>query len=130
MDDAYCIEIFIFISQQKFFRFALSSHTINTYLFVLYTALNGDLESIYHAVAVLEALKCGEKVSDDVTKKISAGLSGDNVVDFYRAVATWEALQANVSIAFAACLMNFLKSATRSQVRFYKSYPQYFICLQ
>jgi oligosaccharyltransferase complex subunit delta (ribophorin II) len=59
------------------------------------TALNGDLESIYHAVAVLEALSCGEKVSDDVTKKISAGLSGDNVVDFYRAVATWEALQAN-----------------------------------
>jgi hypothetical protein len=59
------------------------------------TALNGDLESIYHAVAVLEALKCGEKASDDVTKKISAGLSGNNVVDFYRAVATWEALQSN-----------------------------------
>jgi hypothetical protein len=60
------------------------------------------LESIYHAVAVLEALKCGEKASDDVTKKISAGLSGNNVVDFYRAVATWEALQSNVSTAFIA----------------------------
>jgi hypothetical protein len=94
--------IFISSCKQKIFRFALSPHTINTNLFALYTALNGDLESIYHAVAVLEALKCGEKASDDVTKKISAGLSGNNVVDFYRAVATWEALQSNVSTAFIA----------------------------
>ena len=65
------------------------------------------MESIYHAVAVLEALKCGEKASDDVTKKISAGLSGDNVVNFYRAVAAWEALQSNVRTSIMTCSISF-----------------------
>jgi hypothetical protein len=71
-------------------------------IFFANLALEGDVSSAYHAVGVLQALKClkSQKLSDAALKSLVSGVSDSNIANKIMAASALAQLRASGSAAF------------------------------
>jgi hypothetical protein len=60
--------------------------------------LEKDVESIYHAVSVMSALKCSKKASTETTRALVSGLAQDSITDKTQAVLAINRLGNNIKV--------------------------------